>query len=197
MLKKNGFSLLEVLIVCLIIAIIASIAIATYQRAAEKSDQLLCETREKLIYTAIKIYGLENAAIPASLSEVWPQYKDKALAELREENRRLGFSSIRNWALPKVAEAQDFSGYYGKDITIITCPSDKTPPPGGISYTINPALAGQPLSALEANEEVLLIYEVDTEGGEMAYRHKIGRSKICNSITLKGKPKKQKKPKKP
>ncbi|MBU3933359.1 MAG: hypothetical protein KKH11_01670 [Candidatus Omnitrophica bacterium] len=190
MAKKRSFALTEIIIVCVIISILGAVAVATYQRAAEKANQLLCETREKLIYTAVKMYIYDNNAVPASLSQPWLQYKDRAIAKLREENKKSSFSFVRNWALVKVAEAYDLAEYYGKDVTTITCPRDKTPPPHGVSYTINSALAGKSASFLKVNKDVSLIYESDSKGGARVYRHKIGRYAVSNYITAEGKLKK-------
>jgi len=196
MIKKRSFALTEIIIVCVIIAILGAVAIVTYQRAREKADQLLCETREKLIYTAVKVYLYDNNAVPASLIKVWPLYKDRAVAQLREENRKDSFSFIRNWALSKVAEAKDFSEYYGKDILTITCPRDKTPPRFigdelQVSYTINPLLRGKSISFLNANKDLPLIYESDVKDGgveTIIHRHRVGQDKVANYITAEGKP---------
>lgn len=185
--RKSAFVLTEIIIACVIIAIIASIALATYQKAREKTDQLLCETREKLIYTAVKMSIYDTGVVPASLTKVWDEYKDKAVAQLREENNNSRFSFVKNWALVKVAEAS-FGDYYGNDISVITCPRDKTPPPTGVSYSIHSAAKGKTRTWMKANPNATLLYETDSDGGTRVHRHKIGGQLICNVVTADGKP---------
>ncbi|UCB57734.1 MAG: hypothetical protein JSV30_03920 [Candidatus Omnitrophota bacterium] len=188
--RKSAFVLTEIIIACVIIAIIASIALATYQKARERTDQLLCETREKLIYTAVKMSIYDTGVVPASLTKVWDEYKNKAVAQLREENNNSRFPFVKNWALVKVAEAS-FGDYYGNDPAVITCPRDKTPPPGGVSYSIHSAAKGKTRGWMKANPNATLLYETDSIGGGEVYRHREGRRKVSNYITAGGKHRKK------
>src|SRR3989338_3665250 len=136
---KASFTLVEILIVVVILTIIATLALAGYTKAVENANGLKCQNNLLILHTAIDLYAADHDdAVPASLSSAWPAYTDRALAKLKIDLKKKGWTSD--------AYASEFSKYYGSNIDVMTCPSDDTPPSkGGVSYGIGPyAAPGEP-----------------------------------------------------
>ncbi len=70
MLKKKGFTLIEMLVVVLIIGIIAAIAFPQYQKAVLKSRLALVQIATRNIYDALQSYYMANAKYPSQLNEL-------------------------------------------------------------------------------------------------------------------------------
>ena len=70
MLKKKGFTLIEMLVVVLIIGIIAAIAFPQYQKAVLKSRLALVQIAARNIYDALQSYYMANAKYPSQLNEL-------------------------------------------------------------------------------------------------------------------------------
>lgn len=171
---KKSFTLLETLIIAIILTILATLGLAGYTRAVENANAMSCQNNLMILNTAIELYGTEHPdALPTSLSSVWPAYKDKALAKLKIDFEKKGWFGIKE----QYAYAAVLDGtYYGNDKSVITCPSDTTPPSkGGVSYGINTAF--QKLSDLSDPAKVDLPFIGDSETATLTrpiYRHKSG-----------------------
>jgi len=202
--KLKGFTLTEILIVVVIIGVLTSMSLWIGGGTLQRSRSRQCELNLKVLRAAVIQYTYDYDALPGTLGEVWPEYRERAIAQLMEEGvdfgRQEGFiQRLVSRFLGGSAEAQPLRDY-GVDMNILTCPSDKTPPPGGTSYAINVAAIGQPLSALA--EDMLIIAECDhtpfTSNAEIAPRHRNSAfgTRHGNSITRGGRVKKEKKSKK-
>lgn len=199
--KLKGFTLTEILIVVVIIGVLTSMSLWLGGGTLQRSHNRQCELNLKLLRAAVIQYTYDYDALPGTLGEVWPEYRERAIAQLMEEGvdfgRQEGFiQRLVSRFLGGSAEAQEVPPLraYGVDITVLTCPSDKTPPPGGFSYGINAAVAGEHISALnDLGEEDLLIAECDhdtfTSETEIEPRHrdKVFGPKHGNAITKGGK----------
>ena len=64
----DGFTLIETLLAVLIVAILASIAVASYARYIERVRVLQAQTTIQVLSVKIKLYELTNQAYPVSLT---------------------------------------------------------------------------------------------------------------------------------
>jgi len=146
---------------------------------------LVDETNLKIVSLANQLRMINEGTLPLTLSQLQPHDLERAYAMWRAgqpEVPRL-WARIRGWWGVAIAEASTgvlYPSSYVSDIRIITCPSDLTPPPGGVSYVLNPEFAGMSRAAFEAalsdqiNAGKPLIYEADdprAAPSAKVYRH--------------------------
>jgi type IV pilus assembly protein PilA len=86
---EDGFSLIELLVVVLIIGILAAIAIPSLLNQTEKANDAAAETQVGTLQTAIKAYATEHSgsyagATLAALQAIEPTLRDKATAIAKE-----------------------------------------------------------------------------------------------------------------
>jgi len=143
---KKLFILRALLIAVVIGGVLAGIALPVYRNSIEKSKAKVCETNLKMLQAAIEIYGLDKGVLPASLTQLEPGDFQKAWAQIfKKENQwliKLAYLLI-DFDNRGLAYAQEgfFNRYLTGNFGYITCPSDPTPPPTGISYGLNERLA--------------------------------------------------------
>ena len=177
--KKSGFTLIEIFVAMTILTVLISVAMVGYQGYRDRVAVMVDETNQKVLQAALKLFAYDNNALPGSLSDLRPRDLHRAYALVTEGKR--SYTMLAHLQVMwqetvgvDVAEAQLPPRYYNNDIETITCLSDRTPPPAGVSYGLNLAAAGRPLRWLldEANGGVVLIIETDTRGsGTLALRH--------------------------
>ncbi|MBI3318448.1 MAG: hypothetical protein HYZ90_04775 [Candidatus Omnitrophica bacterium] len=187
---KAAFTVLELLISVVVIAVIASVAVLGYEEYKDRTVMLIEGANEKRIAVLLKIHTTDTGTVAGSLSEIPREHFERATALQTEGKRPYTVwahlqQKWREFREGSVAFAQlnDFlpSELYQRDLSVITCPRDKTPPTGfdasgrpipSASYEIAPEAAGQPLSWLldPANAGARLIIEAD-DGGLEEYRH--------------------------
>lgn len=64
--RKKGFTLPELMVVCLIIAVILGIATPMWLRAQERSQERACEANLEIILSACKEWALDNPDLAVS-----------------------------------------------------------------------------------------------------------------------------------
>ena len=64
--KKNGFTLVEIMIVVAIIALLAAIAVPSFMSARTKSMQASCQNNLRLLDGAMQQYALDNSNVVAT-----------------------------------------------------------------------------------------------------------------------------------
>ena len=75
--KRKAFTLVEVMIVILIIAILLAVAIPNFIRTRERARFTECVTTMRQIENAKEYFAQENnlpAGAPATMNELWPTY---------------------------------------------------------------------------------------------------------------------------
>lgn len=72
--KKNGFTLVELMVTLTIIAILTSITIAVYLQVTERAKNVTCQSNLKILRSAIVVYRSANMKNPPSLNDLDPNY---------------------------------------------------------------------------------------------------------------------------
>ena len=111
---KSGFTLLELLVVVIIVAILASVAIPQYRRAIETSRAAEARAVLHSLLTAELAYYQENGTFTATLASLLVQVP-----------------VMRDWAVPTVGSAT--SSQCSMSTSGTAAPSG-TPPTGGHSH---------------------------------------------------------------
>ena len=68
--KREGVTLIELLIVVLILAALSAIAIPRISQSAQNAKQNACDTNIDVINSAIEMYNADNNGYPANLALV-------------------------------------------------------------------------------------------------------------------------------
>lgn len=71
-LRRNGSSLLEVLVVLTVIGILLSMSVPTFQRGVEQSRADIAAANLRAIWSAQRLYWLENHQYTTSFSDLAP-----------------------------------------------------------------------------------------------------------------------------
>ena len=86
MLRRKGFTLVEIMIVVAIIGLLAAIAIPNFIKAREKAEKQACIANLKQIQGAIQVWALDNnsgntaptkAQLVSDYIKSWPKCKGK------------------------------------------------------------------------------------------------------------------------
>lgn len=180
--------MLELLAAVVVLAIVASMALASYQGYRDRAAMLVDETNQKVLQAALKLYAYDTNALPGSLSQLRSGDIERAYALVTEGKERYTmWAALSEWLSGEIAEAQILPGrYYNNDQRVLTCPSDPTPPSrGGISYAIAPGWENRSLQDLldSGNSDQELIIEADDPAGkEVVYRHGGGKTSVCVKV---------------
>jgi type II secretory pathway pseudopilin PulG len=165
-----GFTSLELMVVILIAAILAAVAMTSYQGYRDRAAMLVDETNQRILQAAVKLYAYDHNALPASLSQLRSSDLRRAYALVTLGKEPLTFlAHLREKVGLKSAFAHTgapgplHSDLYQNNGRILVCPGDRN---GGVSYQINSAFAGASLATLllPANGGSVLIFESDTAG---------------------------------
>lgn len=182
--KKQGFTLVEIIIVLVVVGILATIGIPVYNGVIESSQAKVCQTNEEALKTALDVYVMEKDTTPASLSELPWEYIQKGYAKVLQKNDawkvKLAYAVV-GWQNRGKAYADPFVNILAKgDIKLITCPADTTSPEnGGVSYGLNKALEGINSTAYRnLGGGTLLIGDCESatfnSASDLALKHKQG-----------------------
>ena len=72
--RKNGFTIIEIMIVVSIIGLLAAKAVPSYMNARATSDKNTCMANLKQLDSAIVNYYMDTGAWPGQLSDLYPYY---------------------------------------------------------------------------------------------------------------------------
>ena len=153
--KKEHFTLVEVLIAVIILAVLATLVIPAYFNVVEKARARVCMNNLRALLGAVEAYTLENNSFPGSLSQLRPQdmrkgwavafkgnegWKDKlAYCIVNFDTRGLAYADHPP-TLPYNPWIKDFL----PDLAVLQCPSDpQAGTTGHYSYGVNKSLEGK------------------------------------------------------
>lgn len=202
--KKKSFTLIEILIGLIIVAVLASLSIVTYQKSVETNNNRICLDNLKILQGALDVYTLENNALPTTLAQLSPRYVHLAYQKIIGEPRENKFlASLRNLLGIKPALAQSpppLAKYYANQRNVFVCPNDIGPithkpinPPSNCKINLSPycgsytfdftngitIIDNKHLNRDPTVKKALIFDSVD--------RHKEGNGKARNGITPSGK----------
>lgn len=72
--KKQGFTLIEVVIVIALISIISSVLVPAYEKAGERAKNTKLQADLKVLDSAIVLYRLDKGKLPETLKDLEPDY---------------------------------------------------------------------------------------------------------------------------
>ncbi|MDO8747665.1 MAG: prepilin-type N-terminal cleavage/methylation domain-containing protein [Candidatus Omnitrophota bacterium] len=140
--KKKAFTLVEIMIALIIVSVVVSLSIVTFQKTIEANNDKICRQNLKVLQGAIEIYTIENNALPATLSLLTPKQiylaHEKVIGKPKE-NRLAGYFNNLIGIKPLFA---DLGKYYGNDPKVRRCPADKTSATGISSYALDAGSVG-------------------------------------------------------
>ncbi len=185
---RRSFTLIELLMSVVILAILASVAIANYQGYVDRAAMLQDETNLMVLQTAVKINAMETGVVAGSISDLPQLDVERAYAAVIQGKRPYTLMAYlqERWHSiwdGSVAEADPLFVYYNRDLKTATCPSDKVRPTLDTagknvvnpSYVISKKMRGQTVQFMLARPGSTLLYEVDktpsVAGEREAYRH--------------------------
>jgi Tfp pilus assembly protein PilE len=69
----EGWTLLELMVIVLILGILVAIAVASYSLAADRARRVTCRANQRALNTAVMVYEQEHdAAVPPDLGSLRP-----------------------------------------------------------------------------------------------------------------------------
>ncbi len=142
--EKKAFSIVEIVVAIVIVGILATLGIPTYQNVLESSKEKVCTTNLKTLQKGLDIYIMEHGTVPGTLSELKREHLEKAYAQVMSEKgawkARLAYLIVEGpqWGL---VYAQ------GDYLPHLRCPKNPNISPTAISYGLNDRVT--PLSVAE------------------------------------------------
>ena len=196
--SKKSFTLVEILVALIVLAIMASLAITTFQKTIQANEDRLCWQNLKIIRAALDIYTLENNNLPATLAKLEPRYIHlaylKVVGEPKEGRFMAFFKNLLGIkpALAQFAVEPKLGRYYGYEKKVFICPAHTPPRPKPIdiidsnctpsgcgSYSFDSSSVNFDGTALIKTSTSALVYDNTT-------RHKKGTTNVANGITPGG-----------
>jgi prepilin-type N-terminal cleavage/methylation domain-containing protein len=185
--KITAFTLVEVLIAVVIIAILSSLGVAVWDSSVDNARQKICAQNQTILLESLKMFVYDKDAVPTTLSGLGPEYIELAMAKIEKENPL--FKPVRNICLAflrvndgKEALAGPLSDYVKLDPSVTRCPANTQ---GGTSYGMNSAITNaQTLkNAISAGSPIISDCDNDRFSSfpsQAAYRHgKMFGSKVA------------------
>jgi prepilin-type N-terminal cleavage/methylation domain-containing protein len=131
--QKKQFTLIELMVVIFIMGILVTIAVPMVHNSIEAAKAKVCTTNLMILQGAIEAYGLENEALPASLSQLHEGHFQKAWAHVLEKENawlvKLAYAVVefQENGFDSVCFADDtfLRKHLGNNKNYLICPSDE------------------------------------------------------------------------
>lgn len=72
--KKNGFTLVELVVTITIVAILTAITVAVYIQVTQRAKNVTCQSNLRILRSAIVVYRTANLKNPPSLTDLDPSF---------------------------------------------------------------------------------------------------------------------------
>lgn len=176
--KRSGFSMMELMIGAVVLAVLMSVAVAGYRGYRDRAAMLVDETNQKVLAAALRLFAYDNNALPASLSELRPDHLERAFVLVTDGKRPYTvLAFLKEWAGMGIAEAAPLPPrYYNNDPKVLVCPSDRG---SASSYVIAPAFREASLQTLLAADGNLELIRESTA------RHAGGTTAVVTTVNGK------------
>jgi prepilin-type N-terminal cleavage/methylation domain-containing protein len=141
--KIKAFTLVEILVTVLVVAILSSMGLVLWDNSVDTARQRICAQNQYILQESLKMYIYDRDTVPVSLSAIAPEYTDLALAKLNRENPLLKPIRAINLALIRINDGKKawaegkLSDYIRGDSNILRCPAKQG---SGLSYGYNETL---------------------------------------------------------
>lgn len=188
--KKKAFTLVEVLVAVIIIAVLAALSITTFQKTVQTHNDKLCQENLKVLQGAIEIYTLENNALPVILSQLTDEQINLAYSKVigtRKDNKLLAiFKNVLGTKSALAIPPPLPEKYFGYNRKVLICPLDRSG--DAVSYEVNPAITDLGNSDTEGQALVAdkLLNHQEQSGRRRDYRMAINQLQELGSIFNRG-----------
>jgi prepilin-type N-terminal cleavage/methylation domain-containing protein len=92
--NESGFTLIELLIVIVILGVLAGIVVFSVRGISDRGDKSACQANLKTAEVAVEAYYAKNAANPASLAALVPDYlKSDPSAATVDAKQRVAYTA--------------------------------------------------------------------------------------------------------
>ncbi len=78
--RQEGFTIVEMMMVLLIIGILVGIAVASYSFSLSRSQEAACRSNLKVLRKAITAFEIYNDRYPETLQELVPEYVEEGFS---------------------------------------------------------------------------------------------------------------------
>ncbi len=72
--RKNGFTLVELMVTIALIAILSAITVAVYLEVTKRAKDVTCQSNLRILRSAIVVYRTANLKNPSSLTDLDPSF---------------------------------------------------------------------------------------------------------------------------
>lgn len=141
---RRGFTIVELLIVIVVIAILAAITIVAYNGVSHQAKQSAAQETSKQIYTKVSAYAIQNGTYPTLLSTVGFVDSDTVRYEWTYSNTAnphtfcatVTVSDVSYYVTNASSTPVEgrCSGHTGGEVIAITCPTGFIVVPGSATY---------------------------------------------------------------
>lgn len=139
--KKWAFTIVEILVAMIILAILVSVSIAGYQKTLTIHNDRLCEQNLAALEAAIDVYTVEHDAMPDSFAKLEPRHIHLAYQKLYGSRKNILTACLKVVFGIKPLYAESLERYYNYNKKVLICPADpagKNAASGYSSYDFNP-----------------------------------------------------------
>lgn len=198
MTSRQAFTLVELLVGVIVVGILSTAAIVSYQGAYEEARMQECEANQAILTLAIREYFSHDDTLPVTLSALPSEDIQRAYARWQRERpwTTRAWARVQAW-WEGMAEAATGVTTGCPDVSrlpvprrALECPSDPDPlSKGGVSYTINCAIRTRADYEKPENADKDLVYDADALGtSKIEYRHVDHGRKTAVVTKTRGKP---------
>jgi len=95
--RRQGFTLIELMIVIAIIGVLAAIAVPNFKAARERANTRACYANQKTVAGALEMYNLDKNTRCTALGSVWQQLKSGGYLQSVPQDPGQGTGSSSNY----------------------------------------------------------------------------------------------------